>query len=241
MRTLLWLCLGSVLCAPALQPRAAQKTERALDPLERLALGNQRYQSGKSEHFNQDRDRRQDLAREQHPFVLVVGCSDSCVPPELVFDQGLGDLFVVRCAGEVLDDLSLASIEYAVGHLDVRTIVVLGHERCGAVQATLEGGELPGHLKYLARAIAPHVEQARSRIPAGSSVIPPEVLEQAVVQNVRGVVAELENCDPILSALRDAGELRVVGARYDLDSGAVEWLGAQAAAPARKQHGSAGR
>jgi carbonic anhydrase len=234
MRTLLWLCTGLVLCAPA--PR--QDPAVALDPLERLKLGNQRYQAGQATHFNQERDRRLDLARAQHPFALVVGCADSRVPPEIVFDQGLGDLFVVRSAGEALDDLALASIEYAVLHLDVRTIVVLGHERCGAVQATLERGELPGHLKYLARAIAPHIEDARRRIPAGSSEIPAEVLDLAVVQNVRGIVAELEACEPILSDLRHTGELRVVGARYDLDSGAVEWLPAQAAAPVRGERDS---
>jgi carbonic anhydrase len=146
------------------------------------------------------------------------------VPPELVFDQGLGDLYVVRCAGEALDDLALASIEYAVQELEVRTIVVLGHERCAAVQATLARGELPGHLKYLARAIAPHIEEARARLDSASGVIPPEVLDLAVVQNVRGVVAELEASEPLLADLAHRGELRVVGARYDLDSGAVEWL-----------------
>jgi len=221
MRTLLWLCAALVVCGQRPKP------DSILDPLERLTQGNQRYQSGRADHFNQGRDRRQDLARAQHPFALVVGCSDSRVPPEVVFDQGLGDLFVVRSAGEALDDLALASIEDAVEHLDVRTIVVLGHERCGAVQATLEGGEQQGHLKFLARAIAPHVSEARSRIPAESGAVPPELLEQAVLQQIRGVVAELESCEPILSALQHTGELRIVGARYDLDSGAVEWLGAQ--------------
>jgi carbonic anhydrase len=222
MRTLLWLCTALVLCAPALQQRPAPET--ALDPLARLKLGNQRYQSGQAAHFDQERDRRMDLAHAEHPFALVVACADSRVPPELVFDQGLGDLYVVRCAGEALDDLALASIEYAVQELEVRTIVVLGHERCAAVQATLARGELPGHLKYLARAIAPHIEEARARLDSASGVIPPEVLDLAVVQNVRGVVAELEASEPLLADLAHRGELRVVGARYDLDSGAVEWL-----------------
>ena len=229
-----------LICLLALFFLGAQKPTRegALDPLERLAAGNQRFASGKSGHFNQDRDRRLDLAREQHPFALVVGCADSRVPPEVVFDQGLGDLFVVRCAGEVLDDLSLASVEYAVEHLDVRTIVVLGHERCGALQATLAGGELPGHLKFLARAIAPHIEAALRALPqaaAGESAapIPPELLDAAVEQNVRGVVAELQRCEPILSELQSTGELRVVGARYDLDTGEVTWFPAEPAARER--------
>jgi carbonic anhydrase len=158
----------------------------------------------------------------------------------MVFDQGLGDLFVVRCAGEALDDLSLASVEYAVEHLDVRTIVVLGHERCGAVQATLQGGDLPGHLKFLARAIAPHIEGARRALPhtAEGEPAPPisaELLDQAVEQNVRGVVAELQGCEPILSELHTTGELRVVGARYDLDTGEVTWLPVEPATPARRE------
>jgi len=227
MRTLLWLCTGLVLCAPALEQRAAP--EPALDALERLRQGNQRYQSGHAAQFNRERDRRLDLARAEHPFALVVGCSDSRVPPEIVFDQGLGELYVVRCAGEALDDMALASIEYAVQHLEVRTIVVLGHERCAAVELSLAGGELPGHLKYLARAIAPHIAEARACLPGGSGAIPPEVLDLAVVQNVRGVVAEIESSDPLLAELAHRGELRVVGARYDLDSGAVEWLAAPAA------------
>jgi len=233
MRTLPWLGTALLLAAPALQQRSAIEPARrpafeaALDPLERLRLGNQRFQHGQAAHFNQERDRRLDLARAQHPFALVVGCADSRVPPEIVFDQGLGDLFVVRCAGEALDDLALASIEYAVQELEVRTIVVLGHERCAAVQMALAGGELPGHLRYLGRAIGPHVEEARARLASGSGPIAPELLEAAVVQNVRGVVAEIESSEPLLAELRQRGELRVVGARYDLESGAVEWLPAR--------------
>ncbi|MBK7643622.1 MAG: carbonic anhydrase [Planctomycetes bacterium] len=237
MRTLLCLCTGLFVCVPVLRsavggPDLERAREARADPLERLASGNQRYRSGKADHFNEDRERRRDLAHAQHPFALVIGCADSRVPPELVFDQGLGELFVVRSAGEVLDDLSIASVEYAVEHLDVRTIIVLGHERCGAVTAALSGGELPGHLKYLARAIEPHIEEARAQLPKpadgaapGSAEIPPEVLDAAVEQNVRGVIADLENCGPILSELAHTGELRFVGARYDLDTGAVEWLG----------------
>ena len=234
MRTLLCLCTGLVLGLSAFRPGSVQGREQhaapeaTLDPLERLRAGNQRYQSGKAAHFDQDAERRKDLAREQHPYALIVGCSDSRVPPEIVFDQGLGELFVVRTAGEALDELALASIEYAVEHLDVRTIVVLGHERCGAVTAALQGGDLPGHLESLVRALQPHVEGARRRIPAAEKgrapVLAPELVDAAVLENVRAVVAELEDCQPILSELRRIGELRVVGARYDLDSGAVDWL-----------------
>lgn len=245
MRTLFCLCTGLVLGLSAFGPSRVEGSpqrpgrETSLDPLERLARGNERYRSGKAGHFGEDRDRRLDLARAQHPFAIVVGCADSRVPPEIVFDQGLGEIFVVRTAGEALDDLALASIEYAVEHLEVRTIVVLGHERCGAVLATLQGGELPGHLKYLARALAPHVEVQRRKLPPAREgeappAIPPELLDEAVEANVRGVVSELEECEPILSELEHTRELRIVGARYDLDTGTVEWLPGEQAEEGRK-------
>lgn len=241
MRTLLGLCTGLCLSATALcflgdSPRPALGGGHASsDPVERLLAGNRRFAAGSASHFNQDLERRRELAQNQHPFAVVVGCADSRVPPEIVFDQGLGDLFVVRCAGNVLDDLALASIEYAVEHLGAATIVVLGHERCGAVKATLEGGELPGHLRFLARAIRPHIEEVRAALPASAATesggghgaaaaIPPELLDQAVRRNVRAIVAELRDCEPILAELEHTGGLRVVGARYDLDSGTVELL-----------------
>lgn len=252
MRTLLSLTTGLCLSATLLCfvgtgiPRPAAARAGELDPIERLLAGNARWVEGHPAHFNQDRDRRRETAQGQQPFAVVVGCADSRVPPEIVFDQGLGDLFVVRCAGNVLDDLALASIEYAVEHLGARTIVVLGHERCGAVQAALQGGELPGHLRFLARALAPHLENVRRKLPPASSEeaegahaparIPAELLDQGVRDNVAAIVGELEGCEPILAELEHAGELRIVGARYDLDSGKVEILpgeaGGERSAPA---------
>src|SRR6059036_1627413 len=111
--------------------------------------------------------RREELAKSQHPFAVVLGCSDSRVPPEIVFDQGLGDLFVLRVAGNVINDESLGSIEYAVDHLAVRLIVVLGHQRCGAVKAEKDTiaakGEAPGHIQSLVTAIKPAVEATVNR------------------------------------------------------------------------------
>jgi carbonic anhydrase len=165
--------------------------------------------------------RREDLAKGQHPFAVVVGCADSRVAPEIVFDQGLGDLFVVRVAGQVLSDPDLASIEYAVEHLGARTVVVLGHERCGAVKAVVEGGELHGHLPSFVPAIAPAV--ARARAEGG------DVLDRAVRANVERLVAELTRCEPILAENAYFGHVQFVGARYDLDSGEVEFFGRPAA------------
>lgn len=255
MRTLLSLSTGLCLSASLLclagtgVPRHGAERPGDLDPIERLLTGNARWVEGRASHFNQDRDRRRETAQGQHPFAAIVGCADSRVPPEIVFDQGLGDLFVVRCAGNVLDDLALASLEYAVEHLGVRTIVVLGHERCGAVQAALQGGELPGHLRYLARALAPHLEHVRRKLPPASSDeaegahvpprIPAELLDEGVCENVAAIVGELADCEPILGELEHTGELRIVGARYDLDSGKVELLpagagAAQASAPSAR-------
>src|SRR6266516_3202205 len=135
--------------------------------------------------------RRAELTKSQHPFAIIVSCSDSRVPPEIVFDQGLGDLFVLRVAGNVIDDHSLGSIEYAVDHLAVRLIVVLGHERCGAVKAAKETIAAKGDLQATVR------------------------------ENVKNVVQALRSSAPVLKTKVYSGELKVVGAYYSLDTGSV--------------------
>ena len=119
------------------------------DALARLLAGNHRYVSGTVAHPNQTAGRRRAVAGSQHPFATILGCADSRVPPEVVFDQGLGDLFVVRVAGNIADPAAVASIEYSAEHLGVGLIVVVGHSRCGAVDAAVKGGEAPGHLSVL--------------------------------------------------------------------------------------------
>jgi carbonic anhydrase len=138
------------------------------------------------------------------------------VPPEIVFDQGLGDLFVVRTAGHVVDRMVLASLEYAVEHLKVPLIVVLGHTRCGAVAAAVEGGEHPGHLGHLVEAIRPAVEKAEDD--------PAYVLDRAVRENVVRVVAELEASTPVLAHLVQGETRSIVGAVYTLETGRVEFV-----------------
>jgi carbonic anhydrase len=154
------------------------------EAMSRLKEGNRRYRSGNQQHPHESSEerthmatasyenlgmtaaeaatRRAELKTSQHPFAIVLSCSDSRVPPEIVFDQGLGDLFVIRVAGNVIDDQSLGSIEYAADHLAVRLIVVLGHQRCGAVKAARETiaakTEAPGHIQSLVTAIQPAVE-----------------------------------------------------------------------------------
>src|SRR5881275_1345048 len=182
--------------------------------ISRLKEGNGRYTIGNLQHPGQTTQRRAELAKSQHPFAIIVSCSDSRVQPEIVFDQGLGDLFVLRVAGNVIDDHSLGSIEYAVDHLAVRLIVVLGHQRCGAVKAakeTIAGkAEAPVHIQSLVTAIQPAVEATAK----GD-------LEATVRENVKNVVQALRSSTPVLKAKVDSGELKVVGAYYRLDTGSV--------------------
>jgi carbonic anhydrase len=193
--------------APAVSAAAARQ---------KLVDGNKRYVEGKMTHPDQTADRRGEVARGQHPFAAIVGCADSRVPPEVIFDQGLGDLFVIRVAGNIADDAALGSLEYAVEHLGVGYIMVLGHERCGAVDATLKGGEAPGHVGTLVRAIQPAVESVKGK--------DGDPLDHAVRANVSAVVNKLKAAGPILSERVKYGTLTVVGARYDLDDGAVSIL-----------------
>lgn len=176
--------------------------------------GNKRYVSEKATHKHQDSTRRMDVTGGQHPFAIVVSCSDSRVPPEIIFDQGIGDLFVIRLAGNIVDDAALGSIEYAIEHLGTKYIMVLGHESCGAVKATVDGGEAPGHIGSIVKAIKPAIDSVRGR-----TADLPEVGMRA---NVAMTVQMLKTADPFLKPLFEKGELMIVGARYDLDDGRVD-------------------
>ncbi len=153
------------------------------------------------------------LAAGQHPFAVILGCADSRVPPEIIFDQGLGDLFVIRVAGNILDDAILGSIEYAVEELGTSLVLVLGHERCGAVAATVKHAEVPGHISTLLSAIQPAVDRAKNE--SG------DLLDNAVRANIRLVVEQLKSSMPVAEFVQD-DRLNVVGAQYNLDHGAVE-------------------
>lgn len=182
--------------------------------LQKLIDGNKRYVAAKLSHPNQTAERRTEVAKGQHPFAVIVGCSDSRVPPEIIFDQGIGDLFVIRVAGNIVDDVALGSIEYAVEHLAVQLIVVLGHERCGAVEATVKGGGTAGHIGSLVEAIKPAVEKVKEQ--------PGDLVDNAIKSNVKMIVQKLKSSKPILENLVKKGTLKIVGVRYDLDDGTVE-------------------
>src|SRR5881392_4010757 len=187
------------------------------EAISKLKEGNGHYTSGTLQHPGQTAERRAELANTQHPFATIVDCSDSRVPPEIVFDQGLGDLFIFRVAGNVIDDHGLGSIEYAVDHLGVRLILVLGHQRCGAVEAARETiaakGKAPGHIESLVTAIKPAVEATAK-----------DDLDATIKANVKNVVLALRSSTPILKAEVDSGKIQVIGGYYSLDTGAVTFL-----------------
>lgn len=197
----------------------AQAAERVTPAVanKQLVEGNARFASGHTLHPHQAPERRTELATSQHPFAVILACADSRVGPELLFDQGLGDLFVVREAGNVVDDHTLGSIEYAVEHLHSPLIVVLGHERCGAVAAARDTvaakGHAEGHIESLVDALRPAVEAT-----VGKDA------ETTCKANIRNVVHALRTSEPLLQHGVEKGEIAVVGAYYDLDSGAVTFL-----------------
>ena len=184
------------------------------EALSRLKAGNERFASSKESTGKPVAARRAETAQEQHPFALVVGCADSRTAPEIVFDQNIGDLFVVRTAGNLVDDYALGSIEYAVEHLGVRLIVVLGHERCGAVTAALAGPSAPGHINALVRDIQPAVAATKGK--------EGDALANAIHENDAAVAAKIRK-QAQLGEL--APQVRIVEAYYDLDTGKVEWTG----------------
>jgi len=190
----------------------------AEEAVKRLLEGNRRYIAGKNSSSHRTAQRRAEVAKGQHPFAVIVGCSDSRVPPEILFDQGMGDLFVVRSAGNVIDDIAIGSIEYAVEHLGVQLVMVLGHERCGAVDATLKGGAVGGKLKSVVDAIKPAVEKAKAKAETSPRC---DLLCSSVKSNARMVAEKLRKASPVLTDPVENGLLRVIGAYYELDSGLV--------------------
>lgn len=210
----------------------------------RLKEGNARFTAGNPQHPHESRDerayiaknshenagaislgmtaeqaakRRAELIKSQHPYAIILSCSDSRVPPELVFDEGLGDLFGIRVAGNVLNDEGLGSIEYGVDVLGASLIVVLGHQSCGAVDAAMKTvaakGKAPGHIQSLVTAITPVVKS-----------MPKADLDTMIKANVKHVVDALRSSKPILKVKIDSGEVQVIGGYYTLDTGAVTFL-----------------
>lgn len=215
------LALGAQQDSEAKQDEAAQHApadERytAEEALWLLKAGNARYRSSHAIHPHQGAARRQEISTAQHPFAQVLTCSDSRVTPEIIFDEGLGDLFVVRVAGNIVDDAVRGTIEYGAEHLDIPLVVVLGHQNCGAVTAAVKAEEAHDHILNLMDHIFPAVVEARQ--------LPGDLVANAVRLNVERGVEELRASWPTLYRMSLAGKIRIVGAVYSLDAGKVEWL-----------------
>jgi carbonic anhydrase len=187
--------------------------------LERLKAGNARFAGDPAVALPIDPGRRAAVLDKQTPFASVLSCADSRVPPEIVFNTGIGDLFVVRSAGEVLDRSVLASLEYGAEHLKTPLLVIMGHEFCGAVQTAVDAAAGPSasmgaNLDFLIKSIQPAVARA-------SRALFEEPLKAAVLANVEHVIGDLQTQSGILRKMVDSGELQIVGAYYELASGAV--------------------
>ncbi len=186
------------------------------EALKMLKEGNERFLEGKSIKPHQNLQRIKDLSSGQKPFAIIVSCSDSRVPSEIIFDQGLGDLFIVRTAGQVSSFASWGSIEFGNAVLGAKLIVVMGHTKCGAVSAACKIPDVPGHIVTLINAIKPAAQLAKKQ--AGDEV------ENAVKINVAMQVQQLQNMEPVLSKAVQSGLTQIVGAVYDLETGKVTFL-----------------
>src|SRR5215813_15380050 len=205
----------SLLFVPAMISFADKTEEKvtAESALAELKSGNDHHVAHRYQHPHETLERQRQLASAQHPHAEILSCSDSRVPPEIIFDQGLGDLFIIRVAGNVASDPEIASLEYGAEHLHIPLLVVLGHEHCGAVTAAVEGGTAPGHIPALIKMLAPAVEKSRG--------LPGDLVENSVRTNVEMVVKQLRTSEPVLQELVHEKKLKVVGAVYSLDTGAV--------------------
>ena len=191
------------------------------EALQRLIDGNERFLKGQAHLLGLPRETVAELARGQHPFATILGCSDSRVPPEWIFDAGLGELFVVRVAGNVLSPEVAGSLQYAGSHLKTPLLVVLGHEGCGAIQAALEtkdkGVQQESRIQLLVASILPSLAGLSSRLP------PPARLAQAVESNVRATVRTILESPEGRARLAE-GRAKTIGAIYEIETGRVRFL-----------------
>jgi carbonic anhydrase len=200
--------------AAAAPPTAAprKRPSTAEEALRELSAGNRRWRTFRQQHPDESPAVRNALTTSQHPFALVLGCIDSRVPPEMVFDQGLGDLMTIRSGGQVLDEAVLGSLAYGVLELGIPLLMVLGHQSCGAVKATVQadesGEKLPAHIQYLADQISPAIDHGK----AGDARV-----DATIDANIRLIRARLA-AEPDLAAKVDSGALTIVGARYELST-----------------------
>lgn len=181
--------------------------------LQWLLEGNQRFVQQKQTYPHQSPTRLQEVAQAQHPFATILSCADSRVPAELLFDAGIGDLFDIRVAGNVITPEVLGSLEYATTLLNTPLVMVLGHERCGAVTAAVQGDSLPGKIGAFVQPIKPALSIAKGK--------PGDPVDNAVVANVHYQIEQMKRNSALITHQTLEGKLKVVGGRYDLDTGEV--------------------
>lgn len=199
----------------------------AHEALERLRDGNRRFAHSDSEHAATNKERRRELAGGQEPFAVIVGCSDSRVPAEIVFDQGLGDLFVIRVAGNIMQPSQIGSVEFACSEFGTRLVVILGHSDCGAIRTTLKALMSPGerqsrNIAAIVELIRPTIEQALRH---GDTDDADAVVERAVRENIRASAERLRTGSDLIRRLEDEEGLMIMAAEYSLQTGLVEFFG----------------
>lgn len=216
-KIIVFLGVISILFNTSLAFAHSENNISAKDAMKKLKDGNERFIELKLKHPDSDKKRRKAMLQGQHPFVVILSCSDSRVPPELIFDQGLGDIFEIRNAGNVLDDHVIGSIEYAVMHCGVKLIVIMGHQDCGAVAATLSGKSETKYIKSLEDSIQPAVEDCKNK---GLEVNSDNVVKAHITQDIQ----ELMSQDTDLVKYMKENNVKIVPAYYHLDSGKVDFL-----------------
>lgn len=189
------------------QPATSQGDMAPEQALQELLDGNKRFVENKRKNPNQTMTRIQEVAKGQKPFASILSCSDSRVPAEIIFDQGFGDLFVVRNAGNIATPEEIGSLEFGTLVLKTKVLMVIGHKNCGAVQATIDGKAVPGQIASIIDVIKPAIK-------------PNQSLEESVISNVKLVITRLE-ASPVISELIKDKKLTVAGAYYDLDTGRI--------------------
>jgi len=186
------------------------------EALQKLKDGNKHFVTMHMKHPDTNKKRRAEMLKGQHPFVVILSCSDSRVPPELIFDQGLGDIFEIRNAGNVLDEHVIGSIEYAVMHLGVKLVVIMGHQDCGAIAATLSGNTESEYIESLKNSIKPAIKMCKKK----GKFTPDDVSKAHVIQDIE----ELLEQDSALNEYMQKHGVKIIPAFYHMNTGEVEFL-----------------
>lgn len=214
---------GHPAAAVASQKTTAPSSQNPNDVLAGLLTGNKRFINSSCLYSNQDQKRRSETAQNgQKPLATILSCSDSRVPPEIIFDQGIGDLFIIRVAGNIVDRIEIGSIEYGVNHLGTPLLMVLGHTKCGAVTAAVKGDEVHGNIAGLIDKIKPVAEKTRAE---RKDLSEEELIRKTIKANIFKTIEDIFASSPDIRTRVREGKLKVIGALYDIESGVVSDLG----------------